>query len=265
MISLRENDFRHKKLNDMTTKRNYLGKDVDMLTTSATITENAIANVEFLNSKRTSWTDEFFAGMKERIDNAFSNYLGIDSASQMREATQIVVQIQSKALNDLAELKIQIEEDFKSNKTRRDEILKFLGYATFYKMAQTRDQKALIQLLYQFKMSLTDDLRSEITQKGTSSILLDHINSYANELSQANISQETFKGSKKTITQEALNEFNAIYDEIISIAKIARKFYKGNPVMQDLFSYSKILKKLNASPRTASDEEQDDQEEQEQE
>jgi signal transduction protein with GAF and PtsI domain len=100
----------------MTTIRNYQGKDVDMLTTCATIIENAIANAEFLNSKHTSWTHEFFSRIKERIDNAFRDFLGIDNASQMREATQIVVEIQSKSLNDLAELKVQIEEDFKSDK-----------------------------------------------------------------------------------------------------------------------------------------------------
>jgi hypothetical protein len=238
----------------MKTIRPYKGKDVEMLTTCATIIENAMANVEFLNSKRTSWTPEFFTQIKEHIDNAFSNYLGIDNASQMREATRTVINIQSNSLNSLAELKVQIEEDFKSDKARRDEILRLLGYAAYYKMAQNRDQEALIQLLYQFKTSLITDLRIEITQKGTSSILLDHICSYADELSQANITQEMLKGTKKSVTEEAVTEFVGIYNDVISIARIARNFYKGNPVKQDLFSYAKILKKLNAADRTANQE-----------
>ena len=56
------------------------------------------------------------------------------------------------------------------------------------------------------------------------------------------------------LTKEAVAEFNAIYDDVISIAKIAHNFYKGNPTKQDEFSYSKIRKKLNAAPRTTTDE-----------
>lgn len=56
----------------MNTKHTYTGKDVDMLTTCATIVENAIANQEFLVSKRKNWANPFFADLKTRIDNAFS-------------------------------------------------------------------------------------------------------------------------------------------------------------------------------------------------
>lgn len=73
-------------------------------------------------------------------------------------------------------------------------------------------------------------------------------------MASANITQETLKGSSKLITAEAVTEFNAIYDEVISVAKIARNFYKGNPNKQDEFSYAKILKKLNSAPRTTSEE-----------
>lgn len=44
----------------MTAKRNYTGKDVDMLTACAAIIENAIANQEFLIGKRRNWADPFF-------------------------------------------------------------------------------------------------------------------------------------------------------------------------------------------------------------
>ena len=238
----------------MKTTRNYQGKDVDMLTTCATIVENAIANEEYLVNKRIVWDNPFFANLKTRIDNAFSDFLGIDSASEQRKATQTVTQIQTQALDDLAELKIQIEEDFKSDKTRRAEILKQLGYTDFHKQAQAKDQEALVQLLYRFKNNLTPELRNEITEKGTDETILDSICSYADQLSTANITQETLKSTRKTITKEAVAEFNAIYDEVISIAKIARNFYKGNPTKQDEFSYSKIRKKLNAAPRTPTDE-----------
>ncbi|MDL2224209.1 hypothetical protein LJB92_02730 [Bacteroidales bacterium OttesenSCG-928-M06] len=242
----------------MTTNRKYPSKDVDMLTVCATIVENAIANQKFLVSKRRNWVEPFFSYLKSRIDNAFKQFLGIDSASEQRKATQTVTKIQTTALNDLAELKIQIEEDFKGDKPYRDEILKTLGYADYHKQAQARDQEALIQLLYRFRTNLTKELFDEIVAKGTDEATLIQIRTYADQMAEANITQETLKGSRKTITEEALTEFNTIYEEVISIAKIARNFYKGNPAKQDEFSYNKILKKLNAPARTANEEQKEE-------
>lgn len=228
-------------------KRIYKGKNVDMLTACATIMENAIANQEFLMSKRPAFTHAFFGEVQARINSAFKNHLGVDSAAPLRKATQIVVGFQSQALNDLAELQVQIEEDFKSDKTKRNEIFRTLGYSGYNKKAQNGDQEALIEWLFQFRKSLTDELRDEITGKGTAPQLLESINSYADQLSESNITQETHKGTKKEITGEAVDEFMEIYNQVISIAKIARKFYKGNPDKQNLFSYGRILKNLNAS------------------
>ena len=237
-----------------TIKRNYTCKDVDMLTVSATIVENATANLDFLTGKRRAWADPFFPNLKAQIDRAFREFLGIDSASEQRKATQTVSEIQNDSLTDLAEVKVQIEADFKSDKTRRDEILKTLGYTEYHKKAQAKDQEALIQLLYRFRTNLTPQLRIDITTQGIDEISLDRICNYADQMANANITQETLKGGRKTITTEAVTEFNAIYDEVISVAKIARSFYKGNPVKQDEFSFAKILKKLNAPTRPAFEE-----------
>jgi hypothetical protein len=233
-------------------KRKYKGKDVEMLTVGATIIENAISGKEFLTAQRRSWADPFFPDLKLRIDNAFTRYLGTDSASEQRSATRTVLQIQASALTDLSGFKIQIQQDFKSTKPRLTEILKQLGYADFYRQALKKDQEGLVQLLYRFRAGLSPELRTEITSKGIDAEYLDRISSYADRLSQANITQETLKGARKTITEEAVTEFNAIYDAVVSIAKIAHHFYKGNSNKQDGFSYAKILKKLNSHPRSTS-------------
>ena len=57
-----------------------------------------------------------------------------------------VIGIQKEAISQLAELKIQISEDFKSEKPRRDEILNQLGFTSYLKDVQKKDQKALINL-----------------------------------------------------------------------------------------------------------------------
>lgn len=229
-------------------QRNYKTKDVDMLIASSTIIETAIAHKTFLQGKRATWADPFFDDLKTKIESAVQTHLGVDSAKDLRQATQVLTGIQTQAINDLAECKVQITEDFKNDKVRRDEILNQLGFKTYHKDAQKGDQEALINLLYQFKTSLTAPLKTEIVNAGTAAILLDTIVLYADSLKNADISQETFKGARKTITAAALKEFNKIYDSVISICKIASKFYKDQQDMKDAFSFSKVSKKLNVPP-----------------
>lgn len=229
----------------MAITRKYSGKDVDMLSACATIMEHATVQKTFLVSKRANWADPFFPNLQTRIDDAFTNFLGIDNAKAMREATQVVVNLQETALVLLAEFKIQIVEDFKNDPVRRDEILTQLGFTAHLKDAQTRDQEALIELLLKFKFNMTNDLETEITAKGLALQTITDIIAQADILNEANITQETLKGERKEISQEAVTEFNGIYDEVISIARISAKFFKNDPATKDQFSYSKVLRNLN--------------------
>ena len=233
------------------TQRNYKSKDVEMLITASTIIENAIANKVFLQKKRSTWADPYFNNIKDRIENAIQTYLGVDSAKDLRQATMTVLGIQKEAISQLAELKIQISEDFKSEKPRRDEILNQLGFTSYLKDVQKKDQKALINLLFQYKTNLTKALKTEITKKGTSTSLLDAIMGYADILKNADVSQETLKSTRKAITATYVTEFNDIYDQVISICKIASKFYKDQPEMKVQFSYSKVGNVLKAKSKTA--------------
>ena len=241
----------------MQTTRKYRGKSVEMLTTCNVIIENAIADQEFLVTKRASWTKPFFKNIETRIERAFTNTLGIDNVANQRAATQTLLSIQEEALAELAELKIQIQEDFKADKKRRDEILKLLGYTDYHKLSQNKDQEALVQQLYQFNTNLSPGLIAEVSAKGTDEKIFLRIASFAELLSKANVTQETIKGTQKNLTEEAITEFNGIYDDVIKIAKIAHNFHKGKPNMQALFSYTKIRKKLNATPTSKNDETQE--------
>lgn len=233
----------------MEINRNYKCKDVEMLITAATINESAIKNKTFLQSKRANWADPFFEDFKAEIDQTIEDYLGADSAKQLRESTQIVLEIQANAMKDLAELKTQIEADFKSNPVQKTEILTTLGFNAHYKAVQSKDQEALISLLFQFKTNLTPDLRTKITDQGTAPATLDAIIAHAEQLKNANITQEGFKGTRKEITAEALTAFNAIYDKVINIAVISAKFYKDKPELKDQFSFTKVKNKLNLTKK----------------
>ena len=234
-----------------TTKRKYNSKDVDMLVACSTIIENALANKTFLQSKRSTWTDDFFTTIQTKIDKALEVHLGIDSAKDLRGATQTLQTIQKQALKDLAEVKVQIAEDYKKEPVKQTEVLTQLGFTTYHKEAQNGDQEALVQLLYKFKTNLTNDLKNEIVSKGTAESILTQITMYADTLKNADITQETFKGTRKEITETAINAFNEIYDDVISIAKIASKFYQEEPIKKDLFSFNKINKTISAQKQSS--------------
>lgn len=226
--------------------RRYNKKDVEMLTALAVIIKNAINNKTFLQSKRSNWASPFFEDLQTTIQTTTNTYLGKDAAQQMREATQVVLSIQKQALLDLSELKIQLQEDFKNNPAERAEILNKLGFTTYYKLAQKGDQEGLVNLLFQFKTNLNPVLSALIVAKGTAQTTLDAITGYASALQTANINQETFKGTRIEITDEAITAFNNIYDEVISIAKIASNFYKTDKAKQQLFVYNKVVATLNS-------------------
>ena len=92
--------------------RDYTSKDEDMLTVCSVIIEQAIIHKTFLISKRSSWADPFFENIKTTINNAFSNYLGLDSSKGRRLATQALYAIQNSALKSISEFKVQIDVDF---------------------------------------------------------------------------------------------------------------------------------------------------------
>lgn len=229
-----------------TIARKYKVKDVEMLTTAETIIENAIANKTFLQSKRSIWADPFFDNLKEKIQTDTDNYLGTDAAKNLRAASQIVYGIQAKALNDLAEFKVQIEQDYKKFPVQKTEILTQLGFTTYHKAAQKGDQEGLVNLVFQFKKNLSTELAADIVAKGTAQATIDAIFEYAQTLKNANVSQETFKGARKEITNEVIVVFNDIYDEVISISKIASNFYKTDKIKQQLFSFAKVAATLNS-------------------
>ena len=229
----------------MKTLRIYKGKDVEMLITIDTIIDAAIANLDFLVSKRSTWKDPYLPDLKRAIDQAVQDHLGQDNAKALRNATLEVLAIQTPALKDLAEVKVQIESDFNKNPTLKKEILNTLGFTPFYSKTKTKDQEALISLLYQFKTNLTPDLKGQIVTKGTAEEQLDKITSYADDLKNKNVLQESKKGTKKEITEEAIIAFNAVYNEAIAVAKISAKFFKDRPTIQEQFSYTKVKNNLN--------------------
>lgn len=227
------------------TIRAYKGKDAEMLITASVITESAIANKTFLVSKRANWADPFFPNLKTKIDLAVQTYLGADNAKSLRLSTQALLAIEKNAIKDLAEFKVGIEVDYASDKIRLKEILTQLGFVTYHAKARKGDQESLIALLFQFKTNMITTLQTEIVAKGTGVTLITNIIAYANTLKLADVTQEGFKGTRKTATAAAIKEFNSCYSLVIGICKLSAKYYKDQPDLKAQFSYSKVLKAMN--------------------
>jgi len=102
----------------------------------------------------------------------------------------------------------------------------------------------MLELLYRFKTNIVPALQTEISAAGTDPGLITDIIGYADEFSASNIRQETLKGGRKEITQENVGELNAIYNEVIGIARISARIFKDSYPIRDQFSYAKILKAL---------------------
>lgn len=222
-------------------QRNYPNKDVVMLMAAKTILQSMLANLGDLSAVRTNWTEAYVTALILKIDTAIENFLGLDKKQGQREATALLNQIVAPAMRDLAFIKTQIEVDFDSAAV---EILKTLG---INKNLHKLDQEGLIEALYAFKKGMTDQLKNSITQSGTNPLLIEHIIGYATQLQEANLSQEGMKSASQNISQEALDAFNAIYDEVIGIGKIASKYYQDDKLKKDQFTFSKVVKKMGTA------------------
>ncbi len=232
----------------MSKTRKYSYKDVDILLASKIIAQNLSSNLEDLSMARSNWTTEYVNTLTNKIDNAIDNYLGLDKKKELREASSRLAEIQAPALRDLSFLKTQIDVDFGSE---AKEMLKSLGYEANLRNIQKGDQEALIQMLYAFKKGMTDTLKNQITEKGTNPALIDRIVAYADQLKDANVTQETLKETSKTVSEEAVNIFNEIYDEVIGICKIASNFYQFEPLKKELFTFSKIINNMSAASKAS--------------
>lgn len=226
--------------------RKYKVKDVDMVLAISTIVENAKLNQPYLQSKRSTFTMDYFNQLQTEIDAVIQQYLGADNAKQLRDSTALLYVKQKEALKLASEMKLQIELDFPDDKK---EMLNNLGFTAYWTRAQKKDQEALVNLLYRFKTNLTPALKATMIANGTIATDINAMIAKADELQVSNTAQETNKGNRPIQTEAELTAYNMIYNKVIAVAKMANRFYKGNETHQRLFSFSKISKTINASPQ----------------
>jgi hypothetical protein len=151
------------------------------------------------------------------------------------------------AYKALSEFKVQVDGDFKKDPVFLNELLISLGFRDHFAALNSGDQEAMIQHLYMFSNNITPAQKTAITAKGMMPALITEILGYADTLTKANITQEQAKGNRPDTSGKRVVELNDMYDTVMGVAKMAHRFYNGNPTLQDLYSYTKILKNLNAT------------------
>ena len=232
----------------MTKNRNYKAKDVDMLLASKTIVETLRMYQSDLLMARSTWTEEYATKLSTKIDDAIENLLGLDKKKELRDTTALLNSIQDPARRNLSFLKTQIEVDFGKDSK---EMIKTLGFNKSLRAVHQGDQEALIELLYSFKKGLSESLRAKMIEKGTNPELIDSLIEYADQLKQANLSQESLKETTKVLSETAINTFNEIYAEVIGICKIASSFFQFDPIKKEQFTFTKIIRNMNSAKKVA--------------
>lgn len=227
-------------------QRKYKAKDVDMVIAISTIISNAKGNQKFLQTKRSTFTLEYFTRIETEIDVAIQKYLGADNARDLRHATISLYAIQQEALTLAGEIKLQILLDFGDD---APELLNNLGFTTYWQRARKKDQEALIDLLFRFKTNLTPELRARMIAHGTMAADIDNLIAKADLLKVTDASQEFQKMHRPLATEEAIMAFNAIYSKVMSVAKMATVFFKGSSTHQNLFNFTKISKNISIPKR----------------
>ncbi len=231
--------------------RLFAGKDVDMLTTLSTILTNAEDNQPALQKKRTNITPQYLKELEDKLDGVVKKYFGVDSAKQLRQQSQVVYNLEDAAYKAASEINDQVKASYSSDKVQQKEILRELGYADYFKAARKGDTEALINLLYQYQQNMTPELQAQLAATGIPEADLTLVTSYAQTLRDANVSQESYKSSKKVLTADAVTAFNDIYSDVVNkISKLARVFFPGNKQQQGLLSYTGLLKALNNKKKT---------------
>lgn len=225
--------------------RKYKAKDVDMAIAIATIVENAKLNQAFLQTKRSTFTMEFFNQLQLEIDAVVQQFLGADNAKQLRDSSTLLYASQKASLVLASEMKLQIELDFPDNKV---EMLNNLGFSQFWKMAKDGDQESLINLLHQIKANLTPAIKAQMVANGSIEADINALIAKADETFSLDYSQETFKAQRPVKTEAEILRYNELYTKVMTVAKLATRFFKGDAVRKNLFSFSKIAKTVNASP-----------------
>jgi hypothetical protein len=223
-------------------KQKYHFKTLPMLMASLTVGENFVNLKNDFVTEKPKFADPFITNFEANIEKILKEYFGISSKEQLKEATRLVKELQTKAVDDLGMIKTQIERGFRKNKERCDVLLEKCGYTEYWKKASKNNQTMVIGQVTKFANNIDETLQAEMVKNGVNESRITAILDYSKQLKDANVSQETLKGTSKINTEKAVTQFNEVYDQSIDICLEAQRLFKRDNVKKSLFVFSKLVK-----------------------
>jgi hypothetical protein len=230
---------------EATIKRIFKGSADQMILALTLLYEVLIPKRTPLFTDYPHWADPYLLNLQTTIKGAFKQYIGFDTAKELRDATAILVGIQTNALTDLTTLKKQIDIQIKAKATKA-EYLKNLGFDEFYKAAKTnKSQPDLIKFLFRINNAVTATVKNELVAQKVTPALITRLTGYSDTLNNANISQESFKYLSPDKTNETNTALNALYTEAMDVVKLSADFFlKKDKALSKQLSYNAALKSV---------------------
>jgi hypothetical protein len=227
-------------------KKAYKGTDVNMLTACTSIVKTAKENVAELTVKRPLWNAAYIDTLTASIHNAFTANVGIDKSKAVRQATIDSNKYCNNTYQYLTDIKVQLTEDYKTDKVRLKTILSELGYVSYHKHGRRPTKEDMIKWAYQFKTNMTTVMANELVAKGIIQASITYIADAADKIQLTYQTLNNLKINKPGLTQQNQAALNEIYKEVIGISKIARRIFSADKTLQALFSYNYTLKQMGA-------------------
>jgi len=226
--------------------RIYGYNDTLMLLSCDYVVDRCIEHEDVLSARRPQWKAPYFTTLKGNINKALVENIGSVDLANLKAATATVTGTISLAYRGIMDLKQEVEVDFRKNTVRRDYLLSILGFDTLN--TKNLSQRVMVEALLTIHKNLNDPIKQELVAAGANPAAIDELKAYAMKVVEANAIQESLKVGRKDNGKANVEVLNEVYDEVISICKLASTYFLGNKDLEDKFNFLTALKANGYTP-----------------
>lgn len=213
-----------------------------MLLALRLIADNALTIIDKVKAMRAKWDDKYFQGVIASINTILKNDFALDSTLIVKEKTEEVQVKEARAKDLLQKVKSQIEIEFHKEPEKCKRILTALGLNFASKLGITSQDK-LIEILVAFQKNLPGSIKADLLATGMDEQPITEIVALADVFYNLNAQQEVLKTGKKDISDSLNTKLNDLYDEVITISKMASALMDSKLDAEKL-SYLAALKQV---------------------
>lgn len=192
------------------------------------------------------WNDPFISNFRDEVNRVLQENYGINTHESVQKQTRLLNNMGDQAMADLRMIKTQIERGFRAVEGKTDAILDKLGFTMFWARAANSNMAMLSGLLLTFRNNLDAELEAELEQNGVNPSRIDNLLNLAGNLAQANVAQETMKGTAKIDTEKNMMILNDIYNRTMDICSIGQQLFRNDDLRKELFVFGRLVKQQKA-------------------